>query len=102
MPRKKKAAKKTRTRRRPSFPPLKDVEAQKQLESLERSSLQFLKAVESTTVVPIGYMRNVFSNLTADFRRNLKGRRIDPVVRKQERIKAKIAKLQEELANTEK
>ena len=35
MPRKKKAAKKTRTRRRPSFPPLKDVEAQKQLESLE-------------------------------------------------------------------
>lgn len=104
MPRKKKASKKPiiRRPRRQNFPPLENAGAQKQLEGLEHASLQFLKAVEQTDVVPIGYMRHVFTKLSADFRQNLKARRVDPVVRKQERIKAKILKLQEELANTNK
>ena len=104
MSRKKKTSKKKKTTRprRTAFPPLKSTTSQKQLEALEGAALEFLKNVESTTLVPIGYMRHVFTDLNADFRRNLKARRVDPIVRKQERLKAKIAKLQEDLANTEK
>ena len=102
--RKKKASKKVkkaRTRQR-NFPPLENATSQKQLETLKDAALEFLKAVESTDAVPIGYIRHVFTELATDFRSNLKARRVDPIVRKQERLKAKIAKLQEELANTKK
>ena len=102
MARKKKTSKKkttTRTRRT-AFPPLKSTTSQKQLEALEGAALAFLKTVENTHAVPIGYMRHVFTELSVDFRRNLKARRVDPIVRKQARLRAKIAKLQEDLANT--
>ena len=100
MSRKKKTStKKTRTRRT-AFPPLEHAVSQKQLEALEGAALEFLKTVENTHAVPIGYMRHVFTELTADFRSNLKARRVDPIVRKQARLRAKIAKLQEDLANT--
>ena len=97
----KRTSKKSRTRRG-NFPPLENAVSQKQLEGLEDAASEFLKTVENTDVVPIGYMRRVFTKLSADFRQNLKSRRVDPVVRKQERIKAKISKLQEDLANTQK
>ena len=101
MNRKKKTSKKVRTPRL-NFPPLENAVSQKQLEVLEGAALKFLKTVENTHAVPIGYMRHVFTELSADFRRNLKARRVDPIVRKQERLKSKIANLQEELANTKK
>ena len=87
MPRKKKTSKKTTTTRtrRTAFPPLKSTTSQKQLEALEGAALEFLMNVENTTLVPIGYMRHVFTELFADLRRNLKARRVDPIVRKQER-----------------
>ena len=98
---KSKTSKKTRTRRR-DFPPLKSASAQHQLETLQDATADLLKVVEETNVVPIGYMRHVFSSMTNDFRSNLKARRVDPVERKKARLHAKIAKLQEELANTDK
>ena len=91
-----KKTKKSRTRKR-DFPPLKNGIAQKQLEALNDASKLFLHSIEETTIVPIGYMRHVFSKLTADVRSNLKARRIDPIERKRVRLQAKIVKFQEEL-----
>ena len=98
---KKKTSKKVRTRRQ-NWPTLKSASAQQELETLEAATLQLLKVVEKTTLVPIGYMRHVFTELTSDFRRNLKTRRVDPIVRKKARLFAKIEKLQQELATIEK
>ena len=78
--RKKKASKKvkkSRTRQR-NFPPLENAASQKQLETLKDAALEFLKVVEKTDVVPIGYMRHVFTELATDFRSNLKARRVIP------------------------
>ena len=96
MRKKTKTSKKSRTRKR-DFPPLENAIAQQQLEALNDATSDFLQTVEETTVVPIGYIRHVFSTLTADFRSNLKARRIDPIERKKARLQAKIVKFQEEL-----
>ena len=91
-----KASKKTRTRKR-DFPPLDNKTSQKQLAALNDASAAFLSVVKDTTVVPIGYMRNVFSTLSTGFRSDLKTRRVDPIERKRLRLEAKIVKYQEEL-----
>ena len=96
MHKKTKTSKKSRTRKR-DFPPLENGIAQQQLAALNDATSDFLKIVEATNAVPIGYIRHVFSKLTADVRSNLKSRRIDPIERKKVRLQAKIVKFQEEL-----
>ena len=93
MRKKTKTSKKSRTRKR-EFPPLENEIAQQQLEALNDATELFLHTVEETTVVPNGYIRHVFSQLTADFRSNLKAR---PIEQKKARLQAKIVKFQEEL-----